>query len=133
MARSPAPGRGWPIALVGGLLLALPLAGALRLLQQDAPWALLLYAVASLLAFGLHWHDKRRARAGHWRIPERVLHGAELLGGWPGALLAQRLLRHKTRKVAYQWVFWGIVGLHQALWGDWWLGWRLAGRLAEAL
>jgi hypothetical protein len=43
-----------------------------------------------------------------WRTPEKVLHASELLGGWPGALLAQQLFRHKTRKVSYQLVFWGL-------------------------
>ena len=120
MATSRAPGRGeWQTALLCGLLFAVPLSGALRLLQQGVPWALLLHAATSLLAFGLYWHDKRSARAGRWRIPERILHSAELLGGWPGALLAQQMFRHKTRKVSYQLVFWGIVGLHQALWVDW--------------
>ncbi|SJM91388.1 Cold-shock protein (fragment) [Crenothrix polyspora] len=49
-----------------------------------------------------------------WRIPEKSLHTLELLGGWPGALLAQRTLRHKNRKPSYQVVFWLIVGLHVA-------------------
>ena len=115
------------------LAFALPLGGALWLLHLQQPWALLAYGAASLLAGGLHWHDKRSARRGQWRTPENTLHAVELLGGWPGALLAQRLLRHKTRKVSYQAVFWGIVALHQALWIDWLLGWRLGGRLAGVL
>jgi len=41
-----------------------------------------------------------------------------LLGGWPGALLAQQRFRHKTRKLSYQAVFWLIVLLHQVFWID---------------
>ncbi|SDS29672.1 DUF1294 domain-containing protein [Pseudomonas oryzae] len=136
MAAAPTSGRsGWPTALLCGVPLALPLVGALRLLQQGMPWALLAYAAASLLAIALYWHDKRSARKGRWRVPERILHGAELFGGWPGALLAQQVFRHKTRKVSYQAVFWGIVGLHQAFWGDWLLlgGFVIRRLLPEAL
>lgn len=46
------------------------------------------------------------------------LHAVELLGGWPGALLAQQLLRHKTKKTSYQVVFWLIVLMHQIYWLD---------------
>lgn len=76
------------------------------------------YLVMSLLTFFLYWRDKRQARNDGWRTPEKILHGAELLGGWPGALLAQQSLRHKTRKLSYQTVFWVIVGLHQVFWID---------------
>jgi uncharacterized membrane protein YsdA (DUF1294 family) len=47
------------------------------------------------------------------------LHFFELLGGWPGALLAQQCFRHKTRKVSFQLLFWMIVAAHQAFWLDW--------------
>lgn len=50
--------------------------------------------------------DKRAARHGQWRVSEATLHILELLGGWPGALLAQQLYRHKTRKVSFQVAFW---------------------------
>ncbi len=80
----------------------------------------------SLLAFVLYRHDKRQAGNGGQRTPENVLHTLELLGGWPGALLAQQLFRHKTRKVSFQIAFWLIVLVHQALWIDWlFLGKRL--------
>ncbi|KPZ15695.1 putative family protein [Pseudomonas syringae pv. viburni] len=71
---------------------------------------------------------RRPAHAGNGgqRTPENVLHTVELLGGWPGALLAQQVFRHKTRKVSFQVVFWLIVLVHQALWIDWlFLGKRL--------
>lgn len=72
----------------------------------------------SLISLLLYWQDKQQARTRR-RTPEKVLHASELLGGWPGALLAQQLYRHKTRKVSYQLVFWGIVLVHQVFWADW--------------
>lgn len=74
------------------------------------------------LAYG---SDKRRAEAGEWRIPEATLHLGELLGGWPGAFLAQRQFRHKTSKISYQILFWLVVLLHQFVAVDFLLGWRL--------
>ena len=84
------------------------------------PWLLLLisavYFGASLVAIVAYWRDKRAATRGQWRTPERTLHTIELLGGWPGALLAQRLFRHKTRDPSYRLVFFGIIALHGLLW-----------------
>ena len=82
--------------------------------------ALAVYAVMSAVTFLFYWADKRRARAGAWRISEAMLHGCEVLGGWPGALLAQRVLRHKTQKTSYVFVLWAIILVHGASWA-WWL------------
>jgi uncharacterized membrane protein YsdA (DUF1294 family) len=50
------------------------------------------------LTFALFGLDKSRAVQGGWRIPERTLLMIAFLGGWPGAKVAQRGFRHKTRK-----------------------------------
>lgn len=105
--------------LVWVLLCALPLFGSLSLWWRAISIIpLVAYGAVSLLTFLLYWHDKRRAGAEGQRTPEKVLHALELAGGWPGALLAQQLLRHKTRKVSYQTLFWLIVALHQVYWID---------------
>ena len=105
--------------LVFALLCAVPLGGAASLwLTGITRIPLLAYGVASGLAFGLYWYDKHQAQAGQWRTPEKVLHGVELLGGWPGALVAQQMFRHKTRKLSYQIWFWLIVAVHWAVWID---------------
>ncbi len=104
-------------------LLALPGVAAWRVLGPVAPWIGGWCAAASLFAFIACWHDKRSARAQTWRTSEGTLHLLELLGGWPGAFLAQRWFRHKTIKVSYQAVFWLIVGLYQFLALDALRGW----------
>lgn len=115
-----APIRGLKIKLlVFVAVCALPLGGSVSLLLTGISRVpLLVYGLASCLAFALYWYDKQQAKAGQWRTPEKVLHGVELLGGWPGALVAQQLFRHKTRKLSYQLWFWLIVAVHQALWID---------------
>lgn len=136
LARAPAAGIQNPgiKLLVFAALCAAPLLGAAQLLVESGfIWALLAYLLASLLSFCQYWLDKASALKGRWRTPENTMHLVELLGGWPGALLAQQCFRHKTRKVAYQLPFWAIVALHQAFWIDWllfdgaWLGGFLRG------
>ncbi len=109
-----------PKLLILLALCCLPVLGAMQLwLQAGFGWLLLVYPLVSLISFLQYWQDKAHALRGRWRTPENVLHVTELLGGWPGGLVAQQCFRHKTRKVSYQLVFWAIIALHQALWIDW--------------
>ncbi|MEM1110100.1 MAG: DUF1294 domain-containing protein [Planctomycetota bacterium] len=71
-------------------------------------WVVVL-SVATFITFA--W-DKRRALKNGWRVRERTLHTLELLGGWPGALLGMRWLRHKSIKKSYRLVFGVMVALH---------------------
>jgi len=80
-------------------------------------WALLIYPIMSLIVYLMYAHDKLIALRGGWRIPESTLHLAELIGGWPGAYVAQQTMRHKTVKTSYQTTYWAIVVLHIAGWG----------------
>lgn len=59
----------------------------------------------------LYGYDKRQAIGGGGRVPEVVLHLVALVGGSPGALIAQILFRHKTRKFKFRLVFVGIIVL----------------------
>jgi len=72
-------------------------------------WVILYAVLVSAATYWIYAVDKRRAEAGSWRISEAQLHLLELLGGWPGAFLAQRRLRHKCSKGSYQMMFWLIV------------------------
>lgn len=73
---------------------------------------LLAYAVVSTIAFVAYGLDKSAATAGRQRTPETTLHFLGLICGWPGALLAQRVFRHKSRKAAFQGTFWGTVAVN---------------------
>tara|TARA_R110002073_G_scaffold39057_2_gene111628 strand:- start:3277 stop:3720 length:444 start_codon:yes stop_codon:yes gene_type:complete len=82
-----------------------------------------LFIFSSVLTYVLYSTDKLAAKKGEWRTPESTLHLGALLCGWPGALLAQQRLRHKTKKQSFRRVFWSTViinitligGLHTTL------------------
>ena len=88
-------------------------------------WIAAWCAAASIITFLVYAIDKSAARRGGWRTPERTLHLLALAGGWPGALLAQQLLRHKTAQLPFRSTFWVTVILTVA--GLLWLCWP-AGR-----
>jgi uncharacterized membrane protein YsdA (DUF1294 family) len=68
-----------------------------------------LYVIASAAAFFICAWDKRAARRGGPRVAERDLHLLALLCGWPGALLAQQITHHKTRKPRFRLIFFGAA------------------------
>ncbi len=79
-------------------------------------WIAIWYLGISVVTFGVYGLDKRKAKLARWRIKESTLHLLELLGGWPGGLVAQRYFHHKSRKTKYLVVFWVIATLHIAIW-----------------
>lgn len=97
--------------------LAITLLGlAVLFLHNAMLWPMGVYMGASLVSFIQYWGDKNKAQTDEWRTPESSLHLVELLGGWPGAFAAQKLLRHKTRKGSYQATYWLIVLIHLVFW-----------------
>ena len=80
---------------------------------QPPEWLWWWYAGACVVTLIAYARDKRAAERGDWRTPESTLHVLALLGGWPGALLAQQWLRHKSTKAEFRAVFWGTVGLNK--------------------
>ncbi|MCP5079858.1 MAG: DUF1294 domain-containing protein, partial [Psychromonas sp.] len=63
-------------------------------------------------AFIMYAVDKSAAKRGAWRTQESTLHLLSVVGGWPGALVAQQKFRHKTRKLSFQMIFWVTVLLN---------------------
>lgn len=76
----------------------------------------------NLCALALYAWDKRAARRGARRVPEARLHLLALLGGWPGAWLAQRMLRHKSSKAGFQRMFWTTAAVNVSVIAWLWLG-----------
>ncbi len=74
------------------------------------------YLIFSIVSALMHYADKRRAARGARRIPERSLHSMEMVGGWPGALLATRMIHHKTSKPRYMWKLYAIAAMHVIGW-----------------
>jgi uncharacterized membrane protein YsdA (DUF1294 family)/cold shock CspA family protein len=106
MHRIPRPGIAVPIAFAMSFLVALAALAAIGWLEVS--W-LALYYGASIITYGVYARDKRAAQNERRRTPESKLHLMSLVGGWPGALIAQALLRHKTRKPSFLIGYWFTV------------------------
>lgn len=114
--RAPPPA---PAARSGsGVLLLVPAFAAFVLachLVWGLPnWTWGLYSALSMATFIVYALDKRAAARGEWRVAENTLHLLSLGGGWPGALLAQQTLRHKSTKASFRRVYWATVVLNVA-------------------
>jgi uncharacterized membrane protein YsdA (DUF1294 family)/cold shock CspA family protein len=68
-----------------------------------------IYAIMSVAAFLMYAKDKNAAEWGKWRSTESTLHTLSLLGGWPGAKIAQSFLRHKSKKLSFRITYWVTV------------------------
>lgn len=103
----------------GAALWLIPVFAAFFLLCQmrwpmpPAVWGA--YMAMSLTSFIVYAGDKRAARLNQPRVPENTLHLLALACGWPGALLAQQLLRHKSSKAAFRRLFWLTVAANVLL------------------
>ncbi|PKQ38179.1 MAG: DUF1294 domain-containing protein [Actinobacteria bacterium HGW-Actinobacteria-1] len=103
---------GKPQGVLGAVAVA---AAFLVLLALVAPSLVFgIYAGASALLFAIYYIDKTEAQRGGERVPENMLHLFAVLGGWPGALIARHLFRHKTRKQPFRTIFWGTVAMNCA-------------------
>jgi uncharacterized membrane protein YsdA (DUF1294 family) len=82
---------------------------------------LLAYLGLSIVTFLAYWFDKSKAQRGAWRTQESTLHMFSLLGGWPGAAIAQQVLRHKSQKKEFRTGFWFTVVANCSV-----LGWLMS-------
>lgn len=124
----PAPsvsGNSFPVIFAGAFLAFV----ASLAITGKLPFIVLgLYLVTSILTFFAYSTDKSAAQNDEWRTEESTLHLFALVGGWPGALTAQNLLRHKTKKQSFQIVFWTTVIINCGF-----LGWLFTPQGTEKL
>ncbi len=103
-AKTVSPRRGTVQIVLGTLfLLIVSIFGFSNMIAREFAIYYLVFSGITLFAYGI---DKRAAINDDSRIPELVLQGFAVLGGWPGALIAQQIFRHKTIKVSFQIIFW---------------------------
>jgi uncharacterized membrane protein YsdA (DUF1294 family)/cold shock CspA family protein len=80
------------------------------------PWVVMgWYALLSVITYVVYRSDKSAAVQGEWRTSEQVLHVLSFVGGWPGALIAQRWLRHKSTKASFLAAFAMTVAVNLAV------------------
>ena len=84
-------------------------------------WVLGIYLLASTCTLIAYKLDKTAAKHSHRRTPEKTLHILALIGGWPGAIIGQKLFRHKSKKLSFQVTFWATIILNCAA-----LAWMLS-------
>jgi uncharacterized membrane protein YsdA (DUF1294 family)/cold shock CspA family protein len=101
---------------------------ALALLGKTPFLVPFMYVIASGTTFIVYAFDKSAALNGRWRTQENTLHLLSVVGGWPGALIAQQMFRHKSRKVEFRIVFWLTVFLNCGV-----LGWTATETGATAI
>jgi uncharacterized membrane protein YsdA (DUF1294 family)/cold shock CspA family protein len=99
---------GVPSAVAAASLFFILLAGVF-LLDELPVTVLAAYGLFSAVAFLMYGADKSAAKHGRWRTSEATLHTIALVGGWPGALVARRVFRHKTTKQPFRTIFWFTV------------------------
>jgi uncharacterized membrane protein YsdA (DUF1294 family)/cold shock CspA family protein len=102
---------GWMIASTIALLFLI-FVGVSVFIGQLHFVVLALYMVLSAISFFVYRCDKLAAQQNQWRTGEGTLILLGVLGGWPGAFVAQQLFHHKTKKRSFQIAFWVAVVLN---------------------
>jgi len=108
---SSSPSDRWSISLISAIFFIVFVAASV-FVEKLPTIVLTFYLGASVMAFAVYALDKSAAQNNRWRTQESTLHFFWLIGGWPGALLAQKFLRHKSKKQSFQIIFWVTVMLN---------------------
>jgi len=84
----------------------------MALTNKISPIILIIYLILTIITYSTYSSDKDASRIKTLRTPENFLHLLALAGGWPGALVAQQKLRHKSKKQPFRFIFWITVLLN---------------------
>ena len=114
-ARRGAPSKSWETSSIAALAIF-----GITYFVSTLVWKLPLlvgagYLAMSVICAGFYWFDKDAAQRNEWRISEETLLGLGLFCGWPGAIVAQQLLRHKTTKPSFRTMHWVTVVLNLSI------------------
>lgn len=74
-----------------------------------------IYVITSVVTIAVYALDKYSSIRGGWRVSEAMLLFLGLIGGWPGAIVAQQAIRHKSKKPSFRRAFWATVVLNVAV------------------
>jgi uncharacterized membrane protein YsdA (DUF1294 family)/cold shock CspA family protein len=108
--RAEPPVRPTSVVVAIGSILAFATLFFVAHVRWQVPWTIAgIYLGLSLLTFAVYAADKRAAQTHRWRTPENTMLLIGLVGGWPGAAIAQQVLRHKTKKLSFRTRFWLTV------------------------
>ena len=80
--------------------------GGLTVLEKIPIIIPFIYFIVSCCTFIVYAFDKSAAMGNRWRTKEKTLHLLGVMGGWPGALIAQRMFHHKSKKTEFLATFW---------------------------
>ena len=70
----------------------------LEFIRENPLLVLLIYLlIMNVIGFVLMGIDKKKAEKNKWRIPEKTLFAAAMLGGSIGSILGMKVFRHKTK------------------------------------
>lgn len=97
------------------LLLFIFLYAALSVTRGVAEIFAVLYVIASVMTIAIYALDKYSSIRGGWRVSEAMLLLLGLIGGWPGAIVAQQAIRHKSKKPSFRRAFWATVVINVAV------------------
>ncbi|MEP1741953.1 MAG: cold shock and DUF1294 domain-containing protein [Kangiellaceae bacterium] len=92
---------------------------ALVLFNRLPLFVLYLYSILSIVSIAFYQIDKFAAQQGHWRTTEKILQLLSLIGGWPGAIVMQQLLKHKSKKLSFRLKHFVMVAIN--LLGFYWM------------
>ncbi len=96
---------GFPLTVLFGFGFLVTASASVIMLNGEL-FLIPLYLVLSIFTYFMFYWDKQAAQSGNWRTSENTLHLLSLLGGWPGALVAQFQFRHKSRKQPFKFILW---------------------------